>query len=680
MELSKKIEELKPTMLNCNAFSIYDYPECYSVTELLCKFFTAINECIKVCNNTIDLVEWLVNEGLAIEVAKKLQQWLEDGTLAKIINETLFKELNDKIKKVGYSHATYNLLLEGCVGDGETDNKEVIEGIFNKLKSGDSIYIPYGTFLVKLSDDDLKDSGMNRKAMYPWLIQRGIDNLTIFGNGTIKFDCSKVIVKKACIAMLFECDNLKIEGVEFKGDAVFNSSVTYTDIGLNGISLVRCNNYLINFVRMSNILATIMTTGDIITPSISGVVSKDGIISNCFFKDYGQISTFGNGTSRLIFSNNVCINPLQSGFKISTYVEGENPINKSHDIIFSNNIIYWEKNYSFAQVGWVEGKTFCPVGFMIEGHTNNVKIENNIIDMSNISDSLKNPITDYAPIFLFGTYLNNELTNEGIELRNNKLYSVNNQPSIIFNPNHKSIIVDSNELKGAINAVTYSPNNVGKSEGIYIKNNTFLSNFGFGIKNVNTRVLEFSNNESFNSILKEVPSIFINENNIDYLVINDNKLPDEILETYVNLNCIKVVVNNNIINKISNLGYSKENGLIELKGNSFNTTDTLCKLDIGTDNTIIDFSNNTGRTNGGSIINVNKGEIYLNNNSVKAMTGTPYNLGNCVVKSGLIKGSGEPTNINCDVGVMYRDLNVVTPALYIKIGDGMELDKWKLLS
>lgn len=91
-----KIEKLKPQDLHCNIFSVYDY-DSVSIQELLCLFFTKINQCIEISNYTLELAEWLVNQGLKEEVAKKLELWLVDGTLAEIINETIFKELNEKI-------------------------------------------------------------------------------------------------------------------------------------------------------------------------------------------------------------------------------------------------------------------------------------------------------------------------------------------------------------------------------------------------------------------------------------------------------------------------------------------------------------------------------------------------------------------------------------------------------
>lgn len=107
MDLNKKLEELKPYQLNCNVFDVYSYNG-LTMQDLLCQFFTKINECITVSNETIDLAKWLVNEGLEIEVVKKLMIWLEDGTLENIINVNLFNTLNEKINGLS-SQLEYNV-------------------------------------------------------------------------------------------------------------------------------------------------------------------------------------------------------------------------------------------------------------------------------------------------------------------------------------------------------------------------------------------------------------------------------------------------------------------------------------------------------------------------------------------------------------------------------------------
>src|SRR5699024_5667665 len=134
MDLNKKLEELKPYQLNCNVFDVYSYNG-LTMQDLLCQFFTKINECITVSNETIDLAKWLVNEGLELEVVKKLMIWLEDGTLENIINVNLFNTLNEKINGLSSQlehiakHAdipTYNL---GHI----TDDMGVTRGIQSVL-------------------------------------------------------------------------------------------------------------------------------------------------------------------------------------------------------------------------------------------------------------------------------------------------------------------------------------------------------------------------------------------------------------------------------------------------------------------------------------------------------------------------------------------------------------------
>lgn len=114
------INKLNAFDLDCSIFSVYDYNS-GSMTELLCEFFKKINECIDVSNKSLSLLEWLVEIGLKKEVAEKLNEWITDGTLAEIINETLFQELNEKIDNLGEE-----------INDVITDVKENIEYTLDK--------------------------------------------------------------------------------------------------------------------------------------------------------------------------------------------------------------------------------------------------------------------------------------------------------------------------------------------------------------------------------------------------------------------------------------------------------------------------------------------------------------------------------------------------------------------
>ena len=82
---------------------VYDFSEMTN-EELRCKFFQKLQECIDLCNNSADVLDWIKNEGLEKEVKELLNLWLEDGTLEKLINinklDSLKAELKSEIDKV----------------------------------------------------------------------------------------------------------------------------------------------------------------------------------------------------------------------------------------------------------------------------------------------------------------------------------------------------------------------------------------------------------------------------------------------------------------------------------------------------------------------------------------------------------------------------------------------------
>ena len=158
-----KINELEPYDLNCNIFDVYSY-DGLSMQELLCQFFTKINECVKTSNETIDLAKWLVNEGLKQEVALKLTTWLNDGTLENIINVTLFENLNKKVDNVssqvdGITLSSVNYGLSKAhklIADAYNNNEKV-----QYFMVGDSIRNANGKYIYEIVSNKLSNLGVN---------------------------------------------------------------------------------------------------------------------------------------------------------------------------------------------------------------------------------------------------------------------------------------------------------------------------------------------------------------------------------------------------------------------------------------------------------------------------------------------------------------------------------------
>lgn len=44
-----------------------------------------------------EVYEWVMNEGLDDVIGDRLKEWIDDGTFYRIINETIFNELNNKV-------------------------------------------------------------------------------------------------------------------------------------------------------------------------------------------------------------------------------------------------------------------------------------------------------------------------------------------------------------------------------------------------------------------------------------------------------------------------------------------------------------------------------------------------------------------------------------------------------
>lgn len=115
---------------------VYDFSDMTN-EELRCKFFQKLQECIELCNNSSDILDWLKNEGLEKEVNELLTVWKEDGTLDKIINVDKFNNLKTELtNKITENKSEINKIAQnqkiyvkdfGYVGDGVYDDGIAIQ-------------------------------------------------------------------------------------------------------------------------------------------------------------------------------------------------------------------------------------------------------------------------------------------------------------------------------------------------------------------------------------------------------------------------------------------------------------------------------------------------------------------------------------------------------------------------
>lgn len=111
------------------------------VIEFMNHVGIAVNDVIEQWNNVMD---WVMNDGIDETIKERLTEMYEDGTLATIINETIFEDLNRQV-----SSLVLNVVKFDVKGDGKTDDTENIKKAVqfaydHKL----ALHFPAGDYLI----------------------------------------------------------------------------------------------------------------------------------------------------------------------------------------------------------------------------------------------------------------------------------------------------------------------------------------------------------------------------------------------------------------------------------------------------------------------------------------------------------------------------------------------------
>lgn len=389
MDLEKKLEQIKPYQLNCNVFSVYDYPTAYSMQELLNKFFETINNCVDLCNNVLDLTKWLVSTGLEQEVAKKLQQWLEDGTLANLINKTLFKEINDKINKINFLFSDFEKR------PGENNDFPRLERAINQLPINSTLLIEEGVY-----EFDNNIITINRK-------------VNIKGQGIPGFNPDNDEMEGGTILK-----NLKIRpntyGLNFENFGLYSKSI---DNGFEG-STGYCEN-----ITIKNCIVRVKSHGYLFE-SYQGI-NKNIKIENCY--SYNSTHGFVSKAFDVIFNNCKAFNH-NGGYGFAV-ISDNIPGGANKGIANNNKIINcYSKN--------------CTRGYSFYARDNHSTNNSNSIELKRlqvlncISDSCEIPML-FGDIFTTDNITNVEISDSTVS--NFTEYGTRNDKSILIGYSYGSI-------------------------------------------------------------------------------------------------------------------------------------------------------------------------------------------------------------------------------------------------
>ena len=118
--------------LKCELLKVYRY-QGLTLQELLCEFYSHINEVINSTNGLIDIVDYLVGEGLSNEVASHLNQMLIDGTFDKIISnkvDELSTNLNNQFNEM-------KKIIESNISESNNliENLKIYDSRFNNIEN-----------------------------------------------------------------------------------------------------------------------------------------------------------------------------------------------------------------------------------------------------------------------------------------------------------------------------------------------------------------------------------------------------------------------------------------------------------------------------------------------------------------------------------------------------------------
>ena len=326
----KQLDLLKNSLIDWNVnYSVYPYNG-YTINEVLCQFFDAINKGIVVINDYTkwvdELLNWVKAEGLKEEVVKALENMIETGKIEDIINNEIFGDINTDITEL--KRKVKNIVI--------VDSKKDLA----KITDNSLVFIN-----PKISTDHIVLSELNNVEIYCGDLQQ-------IGTFDTNLSENKAVSEYAFIK-IFKCNNIKIKNLKIhsiaecidinhsKNIIVSNSYMTNDNNNkkVNGIVVRDSENVKIVNNEIENINILPITKNNV-NPYSQGngiacyVSNNIKIVGNKVYKcAQNGIYTFACNYVT-IKTNDITYNGM-SGLQLAFST------NKEHDYVIDNNKIFY---------------------------------------------------------------------------------------------------------------------------------------------------------------------------------------------------------------------------------------------------------------------------------------------------------------------------------------------------
>ena len=320
---------ITPFKFYCQKVLPLVYDDSLSYYETLCKISEKLNEVIEnenALSSEFENLQTWINTQLESYAKGQLQEWLDNGTLEKIINEQIFGELNDRLNTVTNN---VNILMsksavhmsDYVIPNGNDDNTTLMQQAINAAQgkvliidgaeqpyrcnqltlNSNSIYVCEPTTVIKANDTWINSDLWQA----PLIDFRKITNVKWLGNGatiTMNKPQTPTVEHAHCMGTR-GASNIYIENMilsNASGDGFYidqydedttntpSSNVTINNIYCNnnarqGMSIVSGYNLSIKNSVFANTVGLAPQSGLNIEPELRSPNMRNIKISNCDF-------------------------------------------------------------------------------------------------------------------------------------------------------------------------------------------------------------------------------------------------------------------------------------------------------------------------------------------------------------------------------------------------------------